>query len=425
MRALVVGAGIGGLTAALELHARGIETLVFESVREIRALGVGINLLPHGTRELIGLGLGEMLAANAIETRALKYLSRYGQEIMEDPRGRAAGFRWPQYSIHRGALQMILLQAVRERLGPDAIRTGHHLTAFEQDESAVDAVFADKSTGARRGSVRGDLLIGADGMHSTVRARLYPGEGPPSFSGMMMWRGIVESEPFLDGRTMIIAGNWNQEAVVYPVSREAAQRGRSLINWVAVLRIGGEQPRREDWSRQGRLEDFLPRFANWKFGFIDLPALFRTTQSILEYPIVDRDPLDRWSFGRVTLLGDAAHPMYPNGSNGAAQGILDAETLAAALGEAGDDVPAALVRYEAARRPATAAVVLSNRQFGPERVLQVVDERIRGPEDDIASVITRDELDEITRRYRRIAGFDVETLNRKSGQGHQHREAAA
>jgi 2-polyprenyl-6-methoxyphenol hydroxylase-like FAD-dependent oxidoreductase len=425
MRALVVGAGIGGLTAALELHARGIETLVFESVREIRALGVGINLLPHGTRELIGLGLGEMLAANAIETRALKYLSRYGQEIMEDPRGRAAGFRWPQYSIHRGALQMILLQAVRERLGPDAIRTGHHLTAFEQDESAVDAVFADKSTGARRGSVRGDLLIGADGIHSTVRARLYPGEGPPSFSGMMMWRGIVESEPFLDGRTMIIAGNWNQEAVVYPVSREAAQRGRSLINWVAVLRIGGEQPRREDWSRQGRLEDFLPRFANWKFGFIDLPALFRTTQSILEYRIVDRDPLDRWSFGRVTLLGDAAHPMYPNGSNGAAQGILDAETLAAALGEAGDDVPAALVRYEAARRPATAAVVLSNRQFGPERVLQVVDERIRGPEDDIASVITRDELDEITRRYRRIAGFDVETLNRKSGQGHQHREAAA
>jgi 2-polyprenyl-6-methoxyphenol hydroxylase-like FAD-dependent oxidoreductase len=268
MRALVIGAGIGGLTAALQLHARGIETLVFESVKEIRALGVGINLLPHGTRELIGLGLGERLAANAIETRALKHLSQYGQEIMEDPRGGAAGFRWPQYSIHRGALQMILLQAVRERLGPDAVRTAHHLTAFEQDGSGVVAVFGDKANGGRRGSVRGDLLIGADGIHSTVRARLYPGEGPPRFSGMMMWRGMVESEPFLDGRTMIIAGNWNQEAVVYPVSREAARRGRSLTNWVAMLRIGGAHPRPEDWSRQGRLEDFLPRFANWKFGFM-------------------------------------------------------------------------------------------------------------------------------------------------------------
>jgi 2-polyprenyl-6-methoxyphenol hydroxylase-like FAD-dependent oxidoreductase len=344
---------------------------------------------------------------------------------MEDPRGRAAGYHWPQYSIHRGALQMILLQAVRKRLGSDAVRTGHHLIAFEQDGSGVVAAFGDKATGERRGSVRGDLLIGADGIHSAVRACLYPNEGPPRFSGMMMWRGMVESEPFLDGRTMIIAGNWNQEAVVYPVSREAGQRGRSLINWVAVLRIGGEQPRREDWSRQGRLEDFLPRFANWKFSFIDLPALFHTTRSVLEYPMVDRDPLDRWGFGRVTLLGDAAHPMYPNGSNGAAQAILDAEALAAGLGEAGGDVATALMRYEADRRPATAAVVLSNRQFGPERVLQVVDERIRGPEDDIASVITREELEEITRRYGRIAGFDVETLNRKSGQGHQHREAAA
>jgi 5-methylphenazine-1-carboxylate 1-monooxygenase len=385
-------------------------------VREIRALGVGINLLPHGTRELIGLGLGEMLAANAIETRALKYLSQYGQEIMEDPRSRAVGFHWPQYSIHRGALQMILLQAVRERLGPDAVRTGHHLTAFEEDDSGVVAAFGDKANGERRGNVRGDLLIGADGIHSTVRARLHPGEGRPKFSGMMMWRGMVESAPFLDGRTMIIAGHWNQGAVVYPISREAARRGRSLINWVAMLRIGGEPPGREDWSRQGKLADFLPRFVNWKFGFIDLPALFRMTEHILEYPMVDRDPLDRWSFGRVTLLGDAAHPMYPNGSNGAAQGILDAEALAAALDESGDDVATALVLYEAVRRPATAAVVLSNRRFGPERVLQLVEERIRGPEDDIAALVTREELEEITRRYQRIAGFDVEALNQKSCQ---------
>ena len=216
---------------------------------------------------------------------------------------------------------------------------------------------------------------------------------------------------------MIIAGHWNQEAVVYPVSREATLRGRSLINWVAMLRIGGKQPSREDWSRQGRLEDFLPRFSGWRFGVIDLPALFRATERILEYPVVDRDPVARWSFGRVTLLGDAAHPMYPMGSNGAAQAILDADTLAAALDEADGDVVSALARYEAARLPATTAVTLSNREFGPERVLQAVEERIRGPEDDIAAVITREELDQITRRYSRIAGFDVETLNRKSGQG--------
>jgi 2-polyprenyl-6-methoxyphenol hydroxylase-like FAD-dependent oxidoreductase len=224
---------------------------------------------------------------------------------------------------------------------------------------------------------------------------------------------------------MIIAGHRNKLAVVYPVSSEAARRGRSLINWVAVLRIDGEQPRPVDWSRPGRLDDFLPRFSGWRFGLIDLPALFGSTERILEYPMVDRDPLGRWSFGRVTLLGDAAHPMYPMGSNGAAQAILDAETLAAALEEADGDAVSALVRYEAARLPPTAAVVLSNRQFGPERVLQLVEERIRGPEDDIGSVITREELDQIMRRYRRVAGFDVETLNRKSDPAHRQQDAAA
>jgi 5-methylphenazine-1-carboxylate 1-monooxygenase len=412
MRALVIGAGIGGLAAALKLDGCGIEVLVFESVREIRPLGVGINLLPHGTRELIDLGLGQPLAASGIETRALKYLSRHGQEIMEDPRGLTAGFRWPQYSIHRGALQMILLDAAQQRLGAEAILTGHHLDGFEQDGEGVTATFRDRTNDELRGSYRGDVLIGADGIHSTVRAHLYPDEGPPSFSGMMMWRGMVESEPFLDGRTMIIAGHWNQEAVVYPVSQEMHRRGRSLINWVALLRIEAGQPRREDWSRLGRLEDFLPQYASWKFDFIDLPALFRATERIFEYPMVDRDPIDRWSFERVTLLGDAAHPMYPNGSNGAAQAILDAEALAAALVAAEGDVVSALARYEAARLPTSTAVVLSNRQFGPERVLQMVEERVRGPEDDISSLITREELDQVTRRYRRIAGFDVEILNR-------------
>lgn len=413
MRVLIVGAGIGGLTAALKLHARGIDVRVFESAAEIRPLGVGINLLPHATRELIELGLGQPLAATGVETRALRYLTQYGQEIMEDPRGRSAGFRWPQYSIHRGALQMILLDAARQRLGNEAIHTGHRFDGFEQDAKGVTATFRDRAGGEPRGSYRGDLLIGADGIHSTVRARLYPDEGPPSFSGVTVWRGVVESKPFLDGRTMIIAGHWNQEAVIYPVSAEAARRGRSLVNWVAMVRGQAKLPPRTDWSRPGKLEDFLPRFAEWNFGFIDIPALFCSTRQIFEFPLVDRDPVERWSFGRVSLLGDAAHPMYTSGSNGAAQAILDAEALAAALIEAEGDGVFALARYQAARSPATAGVVLANRQMGPERVLQLVDERLRGPEDDVASLVSREELEKVTRRYRRIAGFDVATLNGK------------
>src|SRR5262245_23852331 len=418
MRALVIGAGIGGLTAALALHARGIEVLVFESARDIRPLGVGINLLPHGTRELIGLGLGQPLAASGIETRALKYLTQYGQQIMEDPCGLAAGFRWPQYTIHRGALQMILLDAARQRIGAEAILTGHHLDGFEQDGEGVTATFARVSDELRR-RYRGDLLIGADGIRSTVRARLYPDDGPAKCSGKMMWRGMTECEPFLDGRTMIIAGHWDQEAVVYPVSGEAARRGRSLINWVAVLRNDCGPRHRGDWSHEGGLEDFLPRFAGWTFGVIDLPALFRRTERILDYPMVDRDPVNGWSFGRVTLLGDAAHPMYPVGGNGASQAILDAQALAAALAESEGDVVSALLRYEAARLPTTAAVTRSNREFGPERVLQIVEERIRGPEDDIGSVVTRDELEQVTRSYGRIAGFDVDILNRKTDEKHR------
>jgi 2-polyprenyl-6-methoxyphenol hydroxylase-like FAD-dependent oxidoreductase len=317
---------------------------------------------------------------------------------------------------------MILLDAARQRLGPEAIITGHQLDGFEQHAEGVTAIFRDRASGKLRGRYRGDVLIDADGLQSTVRARLYPDEGPPIYSGKTMWRGVVQSKPFLDGRTMIIAGHWNQEAVIYPVSHEAALRGRSLINWNTLLRVDGEQPRRGDWSHEGRLEDFLPQFAGWKFAFLDLPALFRATERILEYPMVDRDPIDRWSFGRVTLLGDAAHPMYSVGSNGAAQAILDAEALAGALADSEGDVVTALARYESARLPATAAVVRSNRQFGPERVLQMVEERIRGPEDDLTSLVKREELDEITRGYRRTAGFDVETLNRKASRRTDRRE---
>jgi 2-polyprenyl-6-methoxyphenol hydroxylase-like FAD-dependent oxidoreductase len=414
MRALVVGAGIGGLTLALKLAARGIEATLLESAHELTELGVGINLLPHGVRELLGLGLGPALAETGIATRELRYLTRHGRAIHADPRGEAAGFRWPQYSIHRGRLQAVLAAAVRERLGAGAIRPGHHLAGFAEREDRVEAWFVDKASGAERGRAVGDLLVGCDGVRSAVRTRFYPEEGPPIFAGMMMWRGAVEAPPFLDGRTMVMAGHWHQKAVIYPISAEAARRGRALVNWVGELRIAEPQPwRSADWQRRGDRAEVLRHFGDWRFPFLDFPALIAATEAIFEYPMVDRDPLPRWSFGRVTLLGDAAHPMYPIGSNGASQAILDAEALAAQLGACGGDIPAALAGYEAERRPATEAVILSNRRFGPERILQLAHERSGGQDVDVAGLISPAEIDAITEDYRRIAGFEVETLNRK------------
>lgn len=412
MKVLVIGGGIGGMTAALSLHRIGAEVELFESVAEVRPLGVGINILPHATRELSELGLEAGLAEVAIAQSRLAYHTKYGRLIWSEPRGLDAGYRWPQFSIHRGELQMILFAAVRERIGAAHIHTAHRLVDFEQDRGGVSAEFAHPE-GRPLGRWRGDVLVGADGIHSRVRAKLYPNEGMPKYSGVTMWRGAHEAEPFLDGRTMIIAGNWNQKIVVYPISERARRRGRALINWVAEIRGIRPTPlEREDWNRPGNKEEFLPTFASARFDFLDFPALVAATERVFEFPMVDRDPLARWSFGRVTLLGDAAHPMYPIGSNGGTQAIIDARALAAALaGEA--EVERALRAYEAERLPPTAQVVLSNRQFGPEQVLRLVDERCPGDVPNITDYVPLAEMDEIARRYKLIAGFEVETLNNR------------
>jgi 5-methylphenazine-1-carboxylate 1-monooxygenase len=404
MRVIVIGGGIGGLATALALHAAGIGAEVFEAAAEVRPLGVGINLQPHAVRELTELGLGDRLAATGVATRELVYANRFGQVIWREDRGLAAGYRWPQVSVHRGRLQMLLWEAARERLGAARLHTGRRLAGFAQHADGVAARFADGST------ARGDLLVAADGIHSAVRAHFAPEEGPPKWSGAVLWRATSEAPPFLTGASMVQAGHRDQKFVVYPIAELPG--GNRLTNWIAELRFDpGQAWNREDWHRPGRLEDVLPAFADWEFGWLDVPGLMRRAPALYEFPMVDRDPLTCWTEGRVTLLGDAAHPMYPIGSNGASQAILDARRLAWHLAALAPRWADALAAYEADRRPATAALVAANRGQGPDLVLDLVHGRAPGGFDRLEAVVSRAELEETASGYKRLAGMDPATLN--------------
>jgi len=414
MKIIIAGAGIGGLTAAMCLHRAGFDVHVFEAVNEMRPLGVGINIQAGAVRILSGLGLEPALAATAIETRELRYANRHGQTIWADPRGRHAGLPWPQFSIHRGELQMILFRAAQEMLGADRIRFGRRIADFAQEQAKVTARFADRD-GRIVEEATADLLVAADGIHSAVRARFYPNEGPPKWQGILMWRGVTVGKPYLGGATMVQAGHHTQKFVCYPISRAHAERGEALINWICDLHMGdGALPSREDWNKPGKLEDFLPRFADWKFDWLDVPEVIRTAHTILEFPMVDRDPLPRWSQGRITLLGDAAHPMYPIGSNGASQAILDGEAITQEL-SVGDDPEAALKRYEERRLPPTARIVESNRRKGIDVMLDIVEQRAPQGFTNLESVLPSDELEKIVGDYKKLVAQDRETLLKLAG----------
>jgi 5-methylphenazine-1-carboxylate 1-monooxygenase len=413
MTVLIAGGGIGGLTLALSLHQIGVAAKVFESVSELKPLGVGINVLPHAVRELIELGLNDKLDAAGVRTRELAYFSKRGQPIWSEPRGTEAGYKWPQFSIHRGTLQQILLATATERLGAENILTSHHLTGWTETSDGVRAEFIDKATGQSAGHYDGALLIAADGIHSAVREKLYPQEGPPIWNGRILWRGVTAGSAFLSGRTMIMAGHEILKFVCYPISKEAGANGKYQINWVAERHMPPTyQWRREDYNRTARLEEFLPWFEDWKFDWLDVPSLIRDCPRAYEYPLVDRDPVAQWTFGLTTLMGDAAHPMYPIGSNGASQAILDARVLTREILAQGE-TNAALVAYEAERRPATTDLVMLNRRNGPEQVMQLVEERAPNGYKVVTDVLSLKELEDIAANYKRVAGFQVEGLNAK------------
>ncbi len=400
MRIAIAGGGIGGLAAALALSSEGHDVCVYEAAPELLPLGVGINLLPHAARILDGYGVVDELLKSGVETRELVYHNRHGQRIWAEPRGRFAGFDAPQISLSRGALHFGLLAAVENSIGKDRVVRDRRLTAFSENGDRIDIQLTDLSGGAHAESA--DLLICADGIHSVARASLFPNEGKPIYSGRTLWRATSYAKPYLTGATMIMAGHQDQKFVCYPIE-PVRPDGLQRINWIAELRIA-EFRRREDWNREGRFEDFAPQFKAWTFDWLDVPALIASASEVFEYPMVDRDPLPRWSFGRMTLLGDAAHPMYPIGSNGASQAILDVDALVRALRTHADPVHA-LAAYEAERLPATAAIVRANRQNGPEHCMQLAEERAPNGFDRIEDVFAEGELQAMADRYKVLSGM--------------------
>jgi 5-methylphenazine-1-carboxylate 1-monooxygenase len=371
-------------------------------------VGVGINLLPHATKELAALGLENALAKVAIATTDATFFNRFGQLIYQEPLGRTAGYDHPQFSIHRGDLQRVLLDAFVARAGSDRLLTNRHCIGVAQDAGGVAATFSDGPGGSSRSTVRGRVAIACDGINSAVRKQFYPDEGEPRYSGINMWRGVTRWKPMLSGASMVRAG-WmsHGKMVIYPI-RPADADGKQLINWVAEI----ETPvyRKRDWNRSGSLDDFIGAFSDWHFEWLDVPALIRGADSVLEFPMVDQDPLPRWSFDRITLLGDAAHPMVPRGSNGAGQAILDARALTTALREHADPV-AALAAYESQRLEATTRIVLTNRTNPPDAILREVFERTGDrPFKTIEDVISRKELVGLSEGYKRIAGYSKEAL---------------
>lgn len=406
MQTVIIGAGIGGLVTALSLADAGHRDIVIaERSSEIRGLGVGLNLLPHAVRELTELGILDRLSALGVEPETLAYYTRRGQLIWSEPRGTHAGYRWPQLSVHRGNLQLLLRDLVAERLG-DVILLGHQLVEVSDDGRAATFALADGT----RTTLTGDLIVAADGIHSAARVQRYPHEGAPSWSGLTLWRGTAIAEPILDGRTMFMVGDAEQKFVAYPLGASLPD-GRQRVNFIAERRVS-ESPT-ADWNRQADRAPVAAMFEGWETDWLDIPALITGAEDLLEYPMVDRDAIPQWTFGRLALLGDAAHAMYPNGSNGGSQATIDARTLVHRIATE-PTLDAALAAYEADRRPATARLLEMTRQTGPERVMQLARERAPEGFARIEDVIPRAELEAIAGDYKRAAGFDPQRLNERA-----------
>src|SRR3954447_7208034 len=409
MTIAIVGGGICGLTLALNLHARGISCRVYEAAPELKELGVGITLLPHGMREFAALGLGDELLEAGIENAESCFFNRFGQLIYKEPRGKRAGYQYPEVGIHRGRLHLALYRAVLERLGADSVVTNRLCVGVEQDASSARALFRDTTSGQTLPPIVASAVIAADGVNSAIRKQLV-GDAVV-FTGINTWRGVTKHKPILTGRSYLRVGSiLTGKIVIYPIADVIDGEGNQLINWTTEFKR--DTTEMNDWNKPGDLADFISVYESWRFDWLDVAALIRNSDFVFEYPMVDKDPLERWTFGRVTLAGDAAHPMYPRGSNGSAQAVIDARVLADCLAAASDPRHA-LAAYEAARREATGKVVRTNREHPPD-FINIKVEELTGdrPFDNLDDFITQDELRALSENYKRIAGFAVSDVKR-------------
>jgi len=409
---LVAGGGIAGLSVALTMHQIGVPCVVLESVRHLEPLGVGINLQPNAVRELYELAIGpDQLGAIGLETREFVLVGLNGKEVYAEPRGLHAGYNWPQYSVHRGGLQMLLYRTVLDRLGSGAVRTGMAVTGYIPDDDGGGVRALVETPEGQRVEIEGSLLIGADGLHSAVRAQMHPGQPPIQWGGAIMWRGVTPGVPIRTGASFVGLGTHRHRVVFYPIARPDPVTGLAPINWIAEITVdnsGGWTT--GDWNRRVDVASFIHHFEDWNYDWLDVPAMLRGADAVFEYPMIDRDPVPTWVDRRVALLGDAAHVMYPTGSNGASQAVIDARVLGASILQHGV-TPAALQAYDERLCAEVSAVVLRNRGAGPFGLLNLLDERCGGVFDDIDAVIPAAERDAFMSRYKAAAGFAMETLN--------------
>lgn len=405
---LIAGGGIAGLSLALTLHQVGVRCTVFDSVPVLRPLGVGINLQPNAVRELYDLGFtGDALDRVGLPAREWALVGRNGNDIYAEPRGLLAGYNWPQYAVHRGQLQMLLYDKVVQRLGADAVRLGQRVTGYAQDGDGVTAMLTDAE--GRESRATGTLLIGADGLHSAIRAQMHPDQPPIRWGGAILWRGVTRAKPIRTGSSFVGLGTHKHRMVIYPISHPDSD-GMATINWIAEQTFDNSAGWEGDWNKKVSVQDFVHHFEGWNFDWLDVPALIRGADEVYEYPMIDRDPVPTWVDGRVALMGDAAHVMYPTGSNGASQAIIDARAIGAEMLAHGVTAQA-LAAYDARLCGPVSDLILRNRGAGPFGMLNIVDDRCGGEFDDIDDVFPAAERAEFMAGYKTAAGFAIEALN--------------